>query len=63
MNTMRATPHRVEAHPARRPCSPRSLIAGLVLESARLERFIALMPTDPASDLAIGVIAAVASAA
>jgi len=36
------------------------VIAALVLESARLERFMALMPTDPAPDIAIGVIAAVA---
>lgn len=38
------------------------LIAALVLESTRLERYIALMPTGPESDLASGVIAAVAIA-
>jgi hypothetical protein len=36
------------------------VIAGLMLESARLERFMALMPTGPAPDLAVGVLAAVA---
>ena len=36
------------------------VIAALVLESARLEQFMALLPTDPAPDIAIGVIAAVA---
>ena len=36
------------------------VITALMLESSRLERFMALMPTDPAPDIAIGVIAAVA---
>ncbi|MCD2440687.1 hypothetical protein LQ757_00190 [Agromyces sp. SYSU K20354] len=36
------------------------VIAGLVLESGRLERLMALLPGDPGPDAAIGVIAAVA---
>ncbi|GAA1800948.1 hypothetical protein [Agromyces neolithicus] len=36
------------------------VIAGLMLESARLERFMALMPTGPSADMATGVVAAVA---
>ncbi len=36
------------------------VVAALLLESARLERFMALMPTGPAPELALGVIAAVA---
>ena len=54
-----ATPHRVKLILLVAAFAA-AVIAALVLESGRLERFMALLPTGPAPDLATGVAAAVA---
>ena len=54
-----ATPHRVKLILLVAVFAT-AVIAALVLERARLERFMALLPTGPAPDLATGVAAAVA---